>query len=79
MNARDKDLGSGGLVLLPTLSSGQQLLAQQNKLGTIVLLDRNNMGKYCVNQSPVCSGSEYRAGDHGCERRHLWLTGVLER
>jgi hypothetical protein len=34
------------------------LLAQQGKQGTIYLLDRNNMGKYCVNQSPACSGKD---------------------
>ena len=54
----DTDLGSGGLVLLPTLTSGQQLLAQQGKEGTIYLLDRNNMGKYCIKQVPACSGAD---------------------
>jgi hypothetical protein len=57
----DWDVSSGGLVLLPTLSSGQQLLAQQGKTGTIFLLDRNNMGKYCVNQTPACSGNDPNA------------------
>jgi hypothetical protein len=54
----DTDLGSGGLVLLPTLSSGRQLLAQQSKQGTIYLLDRNNLGKYCVTQIPACGNSD---------------------
>jgi hypothetical protein len=51
------DLGSGGLVLLPALS-GRQLLAQQSKQGTIYLLDTGNLGKYCVNLTPACSGSD---------------------
>src|SRR5262249_4819963 len=29
-----------------------------DKSGTIYLIDRNNMGKYCVNQSPPCTGSD---------------------
>jgi hypothetical protein len=54
----DVDLASGGLTLLPTQSSGRQLLAQQGKQGTIYLLDRNNLGKYCVKQSPPCNGND---------------------
>jgi hypothetical protein len=57
----DLDIASGGLVLLPNLSSGQQLLAQQGKAGTIYLLNRNNLGKYCVNATPACSGSDPNA------------------
>jgi hypothetical protein len=53
----DTDLASGGLVLLPDLASGQQLLTQMGKEGKMYLIDRNNMGKYCVNQNPPCSGS----------------------
>jgi Chitobiase/beta-hexosaminidase C-terminal domain len=56
--AADNDLASGGLVLLPQLASGQQLLAQMGKVGTMFVLDRNNMGKYCVNAIPACSGSD---------------------
>jgi len=51
--SEDVDVAAGGLVLLPTLSSGQQLLAQVGKSGTLFLLDRNNLGKYCVNQTPA--------------------------
>jgi len=54
----DGDLGSGGLVLLPTLPSGQQLLTQMGKTGMMFLIDRNNMGKYCVNAVPACRGSD---------------------
>jgi Chitobiase/beta-hexosaminidase C-terminal domain len=54
----DTDVSSGGLVLLPTLPSGRQLLAQQGKDGTIYLLDINNLGKYCVNLTPACSNRD---------------------
>jgi hypothetical protein len=45
----DLDVGSGGLVLLPTLPSGKQLLAQMGKPGTIyeVEIDNDKMGHYC--------------------------------
>jgi len=54
----DTDVASGGLVLLPNLSSGQQLLTQMGKEGKMYLIDRNNMGKYCVNDVPPCNGSD---------------------
>jgi hypothetical protein len=54
----DFDLGSGGLLLLPPLSSGQQLFVQGTKSGTIYLVNAGNLGKYCVNLAPACSGSD---------------------
>jgi len=58
LDTKDIDLGSGGLVLLPTLPSGRQLLAQQSKQGTIYLLDMNNLGKYCLNLTPACTNGD---------------------
>jgi len=58
LSGGDTDVASGGLVLLPTLSSGQQLLAQMGKEGKMYVIDRNKMGKYCVNLSPPCSGND---------------------
>src|ERR1039458_2506026 len=40
--AKDLDVSSGGLILLPTTKSGLNLLAQQGKQGTIVLLNQSN-------------------------------------
>jgi len=54
----DTDVGAGGLTLLPTLTSGTQLLAHQGKQGTIYLLNRNNLGKYCVSNSPACTAND---------------------
>ena len=51
----DSDVGSAGLVLFPTTSSGAQLLAQQGKQGTIYLVDRNGLGKNCASLSPPCT------------------------
>jgi hypothetical protein len=58
LSANDADVASGGLVLLPTLGSGKQLLTQMGKEGKIYLLDRNNMGKNCAVQVPACSGHD---------------------
>ncbi|MHB8723720.1 MAG: chitobiase/beta-hexosaminidase C-terminal domain-containing protein, partial [Steroidobacteraceae bacterium] len=58
LDNNDVDVSSGGLVLLPNLPSGRQLLAQIGKSGTLFLLDRNNLGKYCVNQVPACANSD---------------------
>jgi hypothetical protein len=58
LSGGDTDVASGGLVLLPALASGQQLLTQMGKEGKIYLIDRNNMGKYCVNLNPPCSGND---------------------
>jgi hypothetical protein len=54
----DSDVGSAGLILLPTTSSGAQLLVQQGKQGTIYLVDRNNLGKSCATQTPACTNSD---------------------
>lgn len=48
LNANDTDVAAGGVVLLPNLSSGKQILVQVGKDGTIHLLDRSNLGKYCT-------------------------------
>jgi hypothetical protein len=50
LNLTDTDLGSGGVLLLPTLPAGSphpRLLVQAAKSGTIYLVDRDNMGKFC--------------------------------
>jgi len=58
LSGGDTDVASGGLVLLPTLASNQQLLTQMGKEGKMYVIDRNNMGKYCVNLNPPCSGND---------------------
>ena len=58
LSGGDTDVASGGLVLLPTLPSGQQLLTQMGKEGKMYVLDRNKLGGYCVNQVPTCNGND---------------------
>jgi disulfide oxidoreductase YuzD len=57
LSGRDRDVSSGGLVLLPDLSSGQQLLTMIGKEGKIYLVDRNNMGRFC-GTLPGCTSSD---------------------
>jgi hypothetical protein len=58
LTSDDTDLSAGGIILLPTLPSGQQLLTTIGKSGTMYLVDRNNMGKYCTNLSPACNNAD---------------------
>jgi len=58
MYATDDDLASSGPMLLPTLSSNRQLLTLMAKVGTIYVVDRNDMGGYCINQTPACTNSD---------------------
>jgi len=47
--SNDIDVGSGGVLLLPdqTGDTHDQLLVQMGKHGTLYLVDRTNLGKYC--------------------------------
>jgi hypothetical protein len=47
-NQTDRDVGSGGILILPTQTSGPypNLLVQAGKAGTIFLLNRDNLGGY---------------------------------
>jgi len=49
LSGGDTDVGSGGVLLLPTLSSGSHpsLLVEGGKEGKIYVLDRNNLGHFC--------------------------------
>ena len=57
LETNDEDVAAGGLILLPTLPSGRQLLTLIGKEGKIYLVDRSNMGKYCGTQ-PGCTTSD---------------------
>ncbi len=58
LSTTDNDLGVGAPMLLPTAANDKQMLAQISKLGTIYVLDRNNLGKYCVVAKPACTDSD---------------------
>jgi hypothetical protein len=58
LEINDNDVASGGVVPLPSLPSGQQLLGLVGKVGTLFVLDRNNLGKYCPLLTPACTTSD---------------------
>lgn len=55
LSGADADVGSGGVLLLPTLSTGSHpsLLIQGGKEGKIYVLDRNNLGHFCSSCTSV--------------------------
>jgi len=53
----DYDLSAGGLILLPTLANGRELTVIMGKQGNIFLLDRTNLGQYCIKATPPCTDS----------------------
>jgi hypothetical protein len=55
--SNDHDLSAGGLILLPALANGKQLLTIMGKEGKIYLLDETNLGKYCIAQTPACTNT----------------------
>jgi hypothetical protein len=69
LDAKDKDLGSGGPLLLPAQrGSHPHLVVVAGKGGTIYLIDRAHMGHY----------QPRSANDSQPRWRRLWLNGLLE-
>jgi hypothetical protein len=54
LDAQDADLGSGGVIMLPSFvgnATHQNLIAETGKQGRIYLLDTNNLGKFSPDQA----------------------------
>jgi hypothetical protein len=54
----DADLGSGGLMLLPTLPGQNAVLIQMSKVGTMYVLNQNNLGEFCPPTTPSCQNAD---------------------
>jgi hypothetical protein len=54
----DGDLGSGGLMLLPTAPGQNAVLVQMSKLGTMYVLNQNALGELCPQTTPSCQYSD---------------------
>jgi hypothetical protein len=63
----DEDVGSGGLLVLPTQSGGTHphLLVQAGKIGTIYLLDRDSLGGYHTNADQAVQELTLAVGQQG--------------
>lgn len=58
LSNEDYDVASGGVMLLPPLASGKQLMTQMGKEGKAYLVDSSNLGKNCTKLASPCSGSD---------------------
>jgi hypothetical protein len=63
----DGDQGSGGLLILPTQTTGSypDLLVQAGKSGEVYLLNRDNLGGYNPSGDQVVQGLPYAVGNVG--------------
>ncbi len=67
LDAEDGDQGSGGLLIVPTQTTGNypHLLVQTGKTGTLYNLNRDNLGGYNASGDVVLQNLPYTIGDNG--------------
>ena len=66
LNSTDTDLGSGGLMILPTQTgTNPHLLVQGGKAGTLFLLNRDNLGGYNTTTDQALQEQAYTIGNVG--------------
>jgi Chitobiase/beta-hexosaminidase C-terminal domain/Legume lectin domain/Bacterial lectin len=67
LNANDGDVGAGGVMILPTLTTGSDthLLVQAGKGGTLYLLNRDNLGGYNTTADQALQEQAYSVGNVG--------------
>ena len=66
LNSTDTDLGSGGLMILPTQTgTNPHLLVQGGKAGTLFLLNRDNLGGYNTTTDQALQEQPYTIGNVG--------------
>jgi len=58
LSSKDTDLSAGGLILLPPLPNGTQMLTMIGKNGSLYLVDSDNLGGYCLNETPACTNTD---------------------
>jgi hypothetical protein len=67
LDAYDGDQGAGGLLILPTQTTGSypNMLVQAGKSGEVFLLDRDNLGGYSTTGDQVVQELPYSVGNVG--------------
>ena len=73
LNSMDGDVASGGMIVLPTQTTGPtpHLAVQAGKQGTLYLLNRDNMGGYNLTTDQAVQEQAYSVGDVG-----VWSTAA---
>jgi len=67
LNAEDGDIGSGGLMVIPTQMTGSvpHLAVQTGKQGWMYLLNRDNMGGYSTTSDTIVQEQQFAVGNVG--------------
>jgi hypothetical protein len=75
----DKDQGSGGVMILPTQTTGAypHLLVQTGKLGTLFLLNRDNLGGYSTTANQVVQSLSRAVGNNGAWSSPAYWNGNI--
>jgi len=78
LNAQDGDVGSGGLIVLPTQSgTNPHLAVQAGKGGTLYLINRDNMGGYNTTADQVLQEQNYMVGNVGVWSTPAYFNGTV--
>jgi hypothetical protein len=79
LDGEDGDVGAGGLVVIPTQTTGSypHLLVQTGKGGTVYLVNRDNMGGYNTTTDQVVQEQQYAAGNVGVWSTPAWYNGTV--
>jgi hypothetical protein len=79
LDANDGDQGAGGVVILPTQTTGSypNLLVQAGKSGEVYVLDRDNLGGYNTSGDQVVQGLPYEVGDVGTWTAPAYWNGTV--
>ena len=78
LDAEDGDVASGGVMVVPTQTTGSypHLLVQTGKIGTLYLVNRDNMGGYNTTDQVVQS-TQYAVGNVGVWSTPAYWNGTV--
>ena len=79
LDSEDGDVGSGGMMVIPTQTTGSypHLAVQAGKAGTLFLLNRDNLGGYNTTTDQVLQELPYTVGDVGVWSSPAYWNGYV--
>ncbi|WP_263360177.1 chitobiase/beta-hexosaminidase C-terminal domain-containing protein [Acidicapsa ligni] len=79
LNAEDGDIASGGMIVIPTQTTGStpHLAVQAGKGGTLYLLNRDNMGGYNLTTDQAVQEQAYSVGNVGVWSTPAYFNGAV--